>query len=51
MPPELREPDAIDEEDRELERLRAFGTTLILALGTMALALVAMTALVWWLAF
>ena len=49
MPPEPGDP--MDDIDRELEKLRGFGSTLFLALGTSALLIAAVTAALWWIVF
>jgi hypothetical protein len=40
-----------DEIERELEKLRGFGSTLLLALGTSALLFALITAVLWWIVF
>ena len=42
-----RESHDVDEIDRELEKLRGFGTTLIIGLGASAIIITAVTVLLW----
>lgn len=51
MPTRLDEPPESDDIDRELEKLRGFGSTLLLALGTSLLMIAAVSAALWWLLF
>lgn len=45
------EPPHADDIDRELEKLRGFGSTLFVALATCALLIVAVSAGLFWLVF
>lgn len=51
MPPELRDPTTADDIDRELEKLRGFGSTLLVALSVSAGLIAAITLLLWWAVF
>ena len=51
MPSETDEPPELDDIDRELEKLRGFGSTLLLALGASALLISAVSAVLWWVVF
>ena len=49
MPTQLDEPPESDDIDRELEKLRGFGSTLFLALGASAVLIAVITVILWWL--
>ena len=45
--PERRQPDELDEIDREFEKLKGFGSTLYIGLGMCALVTVLISLLLW----
>ena len=47
MPTRLDEPPQSDDIDRELEKLRGFGSTLFLALGASAMLIVLLSVILW----
>jgi hypothetical protein len=51
MPPELHDRTNSDDIDRELEKLRGFGSTLLIALSVSAGMIAAITLLLWWAVF
>jgi hypothetical protein len=51
MPHEVNDPPNSDDIDRELEKLRGFGSTLLIALSISAGMIAAITLLLWWAVF
>lgn len=51
MPPETRQSRTVDDVDRELDKLRGFGSALVVALTLAAVVVAAVTAVLWWTVF
>jgi hypothetical protein len=51
MPPETRDIRAVDDADRELDKLRRFGGALVLGLALVAALVAVVTVVVWWAVF